>query len=176
MADVGEAGGGLVVGHVEAFITGGRSRRYEPEVRIFEVQNQETNERFTVGIESDDRRFAISLPPGDYRLNRVQINEGPFMSMAQLTAAFSVKSDVVTYLGIWRFGVDSPRYGRMVALSMIQDDGDQSQADTLVRGYYPSVEGRPLVAVIPEPSHIQTRLYEVMPYPRYPRYFQRHVW
>jgi len=33
-----------------------------------------------------------------------------------------------------------------------------------------------VVVLIPEPSHEQARLFEVMPYPNYPRYFRRHWW
>jgi hypothetical protein len=149
---------------------------YEPEVRFFEVEDQQFHARFNVEIKSEDRRFAISLPAGDYRINRVQISEGPFMSMAQLNAVFSVERDGVTYLGTWRFGVDSPRYGRMVALSMVMDPDDRSEADAFLVKQYPGLHGVSITATLPEPSTIETRLYEVMPYPRYPRYFQRHVW
>lgn len=176
MADDSEATKTLVVGRTVAVITGERSRIYGPEVRFFEVEDQQTRTRFNVEVKSDDQHFAIALPPGTYRLNRVQISEGPFMSMAEMNAAFTVTQDVVTYLGTWRFGVDSPRYGRMVVLSMVLDDQDQTEAVTFLKSHYPQEEGRRLTAVLPEPSSAEARLYEVMPYPRYPRYFQRHVW
>lgn len=166
----------LVVGRVVAVVTGERSRMYVPEVRFFEIEEQQTRERFTVEIKSADRHFAIALPAGDYRLNRVQINEGPFTSMAQVNAAFSVEQDVLTYLGTWRFGIDSPRYGRMVVLSMVMDTDDRSQAEVFLAKQYPALQGGPITSVLPEPSTMETRLYEVMPYPRYPGYFRRHVW
>ncbi|MEY4705894.1 MAG: hypothetical protein RL042_2099 [Nitrospirota bacterium] len=166
----------LVFGRVVAVITGETSRMYKPEVRFFDVEDQQSHARFNVEIKSEDRHFAISLPAGDYRINRVQISEGPFMSMAQLSAEFSVERDEVTYLGTWRFGVGSPGYGRMVALSMVMDPDERSQADTFLSKQYSTLHGVSVTATLPKPSTVETRLYEVMPYPRYPRYFQRHVW
>jgi hypothetical protein len=116
------------VGRVLAVITGATNRRYHPQVRFFEVEGLETPKRFKVWIKSEGRPFAIVLPPGGYRLNRVQISEGPFMSMADLAIAFSVGKSPVTYVGTWRFGVDSPRYGRMVVVSMVLDQGETAQA------------------------------------------------
>lgn len=176
VADSAEANKTLVVGRVVAVITGERSRIYGPEVRSFEVEAQQTHERFNVEIKSEDQHFAIALPPGAYRLNRVQISEGPFMSMAEVNAAFTVGQDVVTYLGTWRFGVDSPRYGRMVVLSMVLEEQDEVATAAFLKRQYPREEGRQLTRVLPEPSSAEARLYEVLPYPRYPRYFRRHVW
>src|SRR5215467_3069507 len=105
----------VAVGRAVAVLTGERSRIYGPAVRSFEIQNTKTKERFTVEIQSDDERFILPLTPGDYELIRVQINEGPFLSMAELASTFSVGQEPVTYLGTWRFGVDSPKYGRMVS-------------------------------------------------------------
>lgn len=168
--------GPLVVGRVVTVVTGERGRMYAAEVRFFEIEDQRTHERFTVEIKSKDRYFAIALPVGDYRLNRVQVSEGPFMSMADVSAAFSVSQDRVTDVGTWRFAVDSPRYGRMVILSMVMDGDDRSQTDAFLAKQYPALQGGPITSVLPEPSTMETRLYEVLPYPRYPRYFQRHVW
>ncbi len=176
VVDVADMKGTLAVGRVVAVITGETSRIYGPAVRFFEVEEQQTHQRFTVEINSEDRHFAIALPAGDYRLNRVQISEGPFMSMAQVNAAFSIERDAVTYLGTWRFGVDSPGYGRMVALSMVMDRDDRSETDAFLSRQYPTFQGTPIILHLPEPSNLEMRLYEVMPYPRYPHYFQRHVW
>ena len=118
----------VAVGRAVAVLTGERSRIYEPAVRSFEIQNAKTKERFTVDIQSDDERFILPLAPGDYELIRVQINEGPFLSMAELASTFSVGQEPVTYLGIWRFGVDSPKYGRMVSLSIVNDEADRAEA------------------------------------------------
>jgi hypothetical protein len=46
----------------------------------------------------------------------------------------------------------------------------------MIKEKYPSQEASVVMTVLPDPSESETRLYEVMPYPRYPRYFQRHYW
>ncbi|HEU4684076.1 MAG TPA: hypothetical protein VFS39_06210 [Nitrospira sp.] len=127
-------------------------------------------------VESEDQRFILPIAPGDYELIRVQINEGPFLSIAQLGSTFSVGHDAVTYLGTWRFGVDSPKYGRMLSVSMVSDEEDRADAAEAVKLQYPSLDDGELTTVLPAPAELQTRLYEVMPYPRYSRYFRRHWW
>jgi hypothetical protein len=62
----------------------------------------------------------------------MQISEGPFLSMAQCTGSFVLEPEVMTVLGTWRFGVDSPKYGRQVMVSMIHD-GQESEASPTVR-------------------------------------------
>ncbi len=168
--------GALAIGRAVAVISGDRRRKYEPEVRFMELVNRETKERYNVEIESEDRRFILPLPPGDYELSRVQINEGPFLSMANLSADFSVGRDAVTYLGTWRFGINSPRYGRMVSLSVVSDEKDRAQSMESVTQQFPSLKGDTVVTMLPDPAEMDARLYEVMPYPRYPRYFRRHLW
>lgn len=166
----------VVVGRALTVLTGERSRIYLPAVRSFEILNRQTQERYTVEIQSDDERFVLPLAPGNYELTRVQISEGPFLSMAQLTSTFSVAPGSITYLGTWRFGVDSPKYGRMVLVSMVSDDNDRTQVAASLRETHPSLENAGVETVLPDPSEVQTRLFEVMPYPRYPRYFRRHWW
>ena len=166
----------VAVGRAMVVLTGERSRIYEPAVRSFEIQNRQTNERFMVDIQSDDERFILALGPGDYELIRVQINEGPFLSMAQLNSNFTIGDDPITYLGTWRFGVDSPKYGRMVSISMISDEEDRTRASQSIVLRYPSLDGAVVATVLPDPAEVQVRLFEVMPYPRVPRYFRRHWW
>lgn len=168
--------GSLVVGRVLTVLTGETSRRYLPEVRFFELEDQASQKRFQVEIKSPDQYFAVDLPPGDYRLYRVQISEGPFMSMAHLIMDFSVVADAITYVGTWRFGVDSPRYGRKVIASMSADEEETVRVRDFLNARYSSVQKSSMVERFPQPSHVEARLYEVMPYPRYPRYFRRHWW
>src|SRR4030095_14734888 len=85
----------VAVGRVVVVLTGERSRIYQPAVRSFEIENRQTKERFTVEIESDNERFILPLTPGDYELTRVQINEGPFLSMAQLNSNFTVGQEPI---------------------------------------------------------------------------------
>ncbi|MBX3331329.1 MAG: hypothetical protein KF722_13050 [Nitrospira sp.] len=166
----------LVVGRVITVLTGERSRRYLPQMRFLELEDQDSQQRFQVEIESPDQHFAIDLPSGKYRLNRVQISEGPFMSMANLDMTFSVEAGVITHVGTWRFGVDSPRYGRMVVASVIADHAEAAGARDFLNDQYPTLDRRSIVERLPQPAQMEARLYEVMPYPRYSRYFRRHWW
>jgi hypothetical protein len=166
----------LLVARVLAVITGDRARRFEPEVRQIEMLHIPTGERFNVTPQGQDEVLAVFLPPGRYEINRVQINEGPFLSMAQLSSSLSVEGSAVIWGGTWRFGVDSPRYGRMVLLSMVLEDEARHRAERKIREDYPSLASEPMTAALPLPAETETRLYEVMPYPRYPRYFRRHIW
>ena len=166
----------LVLGRVTTVLTGERKRIYEPILRAFELENQQTHQRFRVDVQSDNEQFALSLPPGTYELSRIQISEGPFMSMAQLSASFTLEQGAITYLGTWRFGVDSPRYGRIVVLSTVVDAGDRGQAEHIVKQKYSARETHEVTTALPDPAQGEARLYEVMPYPRYPHYFQRHYW
>lgn len=176
LADSIQVGDSLVVGRVLTFLTGERSRRYLPEMRFLELEDQDSHKRFQVEIESPDKNFAISLPPGRYRLTRAQVSEGPFLSMADLSMAFTVGASAITYVGTWRFGVDSPRYGRMVGASVLADQAETAGIRDFLIDRYPDLEGCPIVERLPQPSEAEARLYEVMPYPRYPRYFRRHWW
>jgi hypothetical protein len=166
----------LVVGRVVTIITGESQRMYAPELRSFEMINSESQERFKVSVQSADGYFSLSLPAGHYELNRLQISEGPFLSMAQLSASFALKPDVMTFLGTWHFGVDSPKYGRHVVVSMTYDEQDQERARQFVKDTYPTLKTKSSVMLVPEPSHEKARLYEVMPYPHILGYFRRHWW
>jgi hypothetical protein len=168
--------GSVMIGRAVTVLTGARARIYEPALRSFEIQNRITQERFTVELQSDDEEFVVPLSPGEYELTRVQISEGPFLSMAQIASTFVIQNNPITYIGTWRFGVDSPKYGRMVSVSMITDENDREQVAQSVRAAYPSLDEGPIASVLPNPPDLQTRLFEVMPYPRVPRYFRRHWW
>jgi hypothetical protein len=174
--DPTEMTGSLVVGRVVTALTGETSRRYPPEVRFFELEDQASQRRFQVEIESADKYFTIDVPPGRYRLTRVQISEGPFRSMADLSMTFLVEAGAIMYVGTWRFGVESPRYGRMIHAAVIADQTEAIRARDFLNDYYPTFDGRSIVEMLPQPAQMEARLYEVMPYPRYPRYFRRHWW
>ena len=80
------------------------------------------------------------------------------------------------YGGMWRFGVDSPRYGRMVLMSMQMDEESRAFFERKIQVDYPTLTSSPITTVLPLPTEFQTRLYEVAPYPRVSRYFRRHYW
>jgi hypothetical protein len=141
-----------------------------------ELVTQATGKRYNITMEAQDKLFAVFVPPGLYEINRVQISEGPFLSIAQLSATVSLGEGPVVFAGSWRFGVDSPRYGRMLLLSFIPDDEAKLEAKRKIREEFPDLASDPVTTVLPVPTGIEARLYEVMPYPRYPQYFRRHLW
>lgn len=153
-----------------------RGRRYPPSVRFLELVRPGTGERYRIDVRSADTMFVLTLPPGEYRLNRIQINEGPFLSMAEVSATFTVESGQIAYVGTWRFGIDGPRYERMVLLSLIEDDAAKADAEREALKRYPALASYPVESRMPVPSVSESRLHEVMPYPNYPRYFRRHWW
>ncbi|MBK9948009.1 MAG: hypothetical protein IPP12_12595 [Nitrospira sp.] len=87
------------MGRLTTILTGDRSRRFSPAVRFIEVKDEASHKRFQVEINSPDRHFVVHLPSGQYRLTRVQIAEGPFMSMADIAMTFLVDATVMTYVG-----------------------------------------------------------------------------
>jgi len=176
LVDPTQVTGSLVVGRVVTVLTGETSRRYPPTVRFFELEDETSRKRFQVEVRSHDQYFAVDLQPGTYRVNRVQISEGPFMSMADLGSTFIVDPDAIIYVGTWRFGVDSPRYGRNIVTSIIADQEETARVRDFLNDQYPGLDESSMVANLPQPTHVEARLYEVMPYPRYPRYFRRHWW
>ena len=166
----------LVSGRAMALITGDRGRRFEPEVRWLEFMHRQTGERYSATLEAGDKTFVLFLPAGHYEITRVQISEGPFRSIAQLSSSFCIGETSMIFVGTWRFGIDSPRYGRMVLVSMVAEDDTRQEIEQTIRMRYPALGSEILSTVIPSPAETETRLYEVLPYPRYPRYFQRHLW
>lgn len=176
LVDPNEVTENLVVGRAVIILAGDRSRRYSPAVQFLELENQTSHKRFQVEIDSHDRYFTATLPSGTYQLTRVQIAEGPFRSMADVSMTFPVGATAITYVGTWRFGIDSPRYGRMIVVSVVADQSETTQARDFLDGRYPMLKGSSMAETLPLPARVEARLYEVMPYPRYPRYFCRHWW
>ncbi|MGC3974324.1 MAG: hypothetical protein QM771_08100 [Nitrospira sp.] len=166
----------LLIGQVVTVLTGDRARKFEPAVRDIELTDQNAGTRYRVQVDEANKPFAVFVPPGRYEITRVKIHEGPFLSMAHLASSFSVEEGAPVFVGTWRFGVDSPRYGRMVVVSMVLDDEARQQAEQELRETYPVLASSPMVTVLPAPSELQARLYEVAPYPRISRYFRRHNW
>lgn len=171
-----EPGQVLIMGHVVTVLTGERARKFEPAVRDIELLAQPAGRRYRVSIDGDTQRLATFLPPGRYELTRVKIHEGPFLSIAQVSSSFSVQAGPPVFVGTWRFGLDSPRYGRRVAVSIVSDEEARQKAEKEIQETNPDRGGAPPVTVIPEPAEMEARLYEVAPYPRISRYFRRHYW
>lgn len=166
----------LIVGQAVTVLTGEKSRRYLPQVRFLEVENQNLQQRFRIELNSPDQFFVVDVPPGTYRLTRVQISEGPFLSMADLSTEFSVGNGAITHVGTWRFGVGSPRYGRELLFSVTVDPAERERLRAFLKERYEQYSDRSMEENLARPAQEEARLYEVMPYPRYSEYFRRHWW
>jgi len=164
------ADGAVVVGHVMTVLVGPTTRAYVPELRFFELVNTATRDRVRVEVESEDRWFILPLPPGDYELSRLQVSEGGFLAMATLNPGFKVLEGTVTYVGTWRLGIESPQYDRSVLLSAVAESEDAIR-QALVP--YASLQDRSVLTDLLSPAMVETRLYEIPPYPRY-WWFRRH--
>lgn len=174
--DEAEANKPLVMGRTVTVLLGPTTRWYAPAVRFVEVVNEATGERFQIEMEAEDRSFVLAIPAGTYALSRVQVSEGPFMSMADLNMEFTVSAQYITYVGTWRFGIDIPKYGRKILVSMIDDEQTRNDIEHRFIDDHPEWADLPIVTELPRPSMMEARLYEVAPYPRYSRYFRRHWW
>lgn len=64
----------------------------------------------------------------------------------------------------------------MFSLSMEDEVDDRTRATEFLMKTYPSLDKPTVVTVLPNPPILQARLFEVMPYPRYPTYFRRQWW
>jgi hypothetical protein len=162
--------GALVVGHVVTVLIGPTTRPYAPELRFFELINTATQERIRVDVESGDRWFIVPLGPGDYELSRIQISEGAFQATAGLNPGFKVIEGRITYVGTWRLGIESPQYDRSALLSAIEEDREVVRRAMIS---YDSSREYPFSTYLLAPTPIETRLYEVPPYPRF-WWFRRH--
>lgn len=161
----------IVFGKVQASLTGPTTRWYTPQVRFFELMNHSTKERFRVDIESADSPFFLAIPPGEYELVRLQINEGAFRSMAQLNSTFQVNQGGLNYLGKWEVKIHPPTYLRLVDVSV---DTDLEDAKAQVLELHPDLAGLPINSQLPTPKDSETRLVEISPYPRV-WWFCRHL-
>jgi len=163
--------GSVALGRIKVELIGPSSRWYEPEVRFIELYNPTLEMRFRIDIETDKSLFVISLPEGDYHITRVQIGEGAFRGMAELTASFHLDADALNYLGTWTFGVGSPYYDRDIMLTV---SSEMVQAIAEAKMIYQDLPSRPITSNLASPAKSQTRLFEVTPYPRM-RWFQRRT-
>ncbi|WP_447599268.1 hypothetical protein [Nitrospira sp. Nam80] len=170
LAELLPSDGAVVVGHVVTVLIGPTTRPYAPELRFFELINTATQERIRVDVQSKDRWFILPLLPGDYELSRLQISEGAFQATAGLNPGFKVIEGRITYVGMWRLGIESPQYDRSIVLSAIEEDREVVRR---AMGSYQSLRDHPLSIDLLVPATVETRLYEVAPYPRF-WWFRRH--
>jgi hypothetical protein len=75
---------------------------------------------------------------------------------------------VIMVVGLWECMTQLPTVA-----------GDQAEAvrtREFLNNKYPTFDERAMMEMLPQSVQMEARLYEVMPCPRYPRYFRRHWW
>ncbi|HEU4685123.1 MAG TPA: hypothetical protein VFS39_11540 [Nitrospira sp.] len=153
----------LAVGHVQTVLLGPTSRWNLPELRFFEVTQAETGRRVRITVDRADGWFLVPLEAGSYALDRIIFNEGAFQEASQLGLHFDVLANGVTYVGTWRFGLESPHIQRHLVWSRIMEP-DQVVREELRA--WPTLHDQPLLSSPSLPATGETRLYELPPYPR----------
>lgn len=156
------------LGLISVKTTGRYSRGYDTQLRFFHLLNLNTRERFRVDVQSSATAFGLALEPGDYKLIRVQINEGPMMMESHVGFQFQVQPNTMTYLGNWEFDVDTPRTQRMLRLNISQESPDWEEMTLALQ----SQNQETLVVSLPEPRRDEVRLYIVAPMPKISYYYR----
>lgn len=158
----------LVFGYIQVETDGSNPRRYPTNVRFFFLTNAETGERFRIDVNSDSEVFALRLPAGNYSVDRVQFNEGPFMAESHMQIEFYVNPERATYLGVWQFEIETPRTVRLMRLHILEGDPDfpKKFSTNLVS------EHTPIETVLPKPDTFEARVFSVAPIPKV-KYFYR---
>lgn len=92
--------------HQGAHCFDGPSRQaVDPALQIIEVRYRESDKRYRVDVGAGGRLLMFPHPPREYEVVRVQISNGPFLSMAELSIAFHVEPEAVTHSRRWRLAV-----------------------------------------------------------------------
>ena len=164
----------LLFGRVEAFVVPKTTLMYDAQVRFLEIVHRETGARYRIEVDGADKFFSLAVPSGPYEISRVQISEGPFLSMADFAVSFQAGPGPSTSVGIWQFGLETPRHGRMILLSAAKGRQDLDALERDLRAVHYELAEGPLTVATLTPSSAASRLFEVMPYPRVQSYFRRH--
>ncbi len=164
------SGSSLVFGRIASDLSGPSNRRYHPEVRFFEITNRQTRQRYRVDVEAKDSSFYLPLPDGEYEVTRIQIQEGVFRSMAQLSLTFHIEGKGIYDSGYWDVQISSPYYDRKMTISV---SANPDSSKDLSPSDYPELSHLPITSLSLNPEVYEARLFEVVPYPRF-RYFMRH--
>lgn len=160
----------LVFGNIQVKLSGPTNRWFVPQIEFAELYHRDTHERIRIDFKTQQSLFILPLPEGQYELTRVQIAEGGFRSMAQLSSSFRVQNDRMTYVGTWTFEVAPPYYDRAITLTV---SSELTNAVAEMQTKYPDHHEHLVQSALPIPATQETRLFEVVPYPRV-KYFRRN--
>ena len=160
----------ILLGRISTQLTGPTTRYFQPAIQFFEIKHQESGRQYRVDIDAQNAPMVFTLVPGNYILTRIMISEGVFRALANLELSFKLEKNRVNYLGTWEVRVSAPFYNRTIQVGVLSQL-DQTLAD--LRSDNPSLTELPIVSQNLTPSFIETRLFEVAPYPKF-RYFNRH--
>ncbi len=148
--------------------TGSYSRGYQTQLRFFHLLNLGTGERLRVDVQSAAKAFILNLAPGDYEVVRVQFNEGPMMMESHFSLQFQVRPNVMTYLGIWQFDVDTPRTQRMLRTEIFHEQPNWDEIPMMHR----APNRKTMEVFLAKLGSEETRLYTVAPYPKISYYYR----
>ncbi len=158
----------LAFGYIHVETRGPHPRAFPTRLRFFSLTNEETGERFRIDVRSESGVFFMRLPSGQYSIDRVQFNAGPFMSESHVRLKFHVPEKKLAYLGTWRFEVETPRTVRLVRIRILEGDAAFSKKFSADFGS----EQTPIETTLPEPDTFESRVFSVDPQPKV-KYFRR---
>lgn len=158
----------LAFGYMEVQAIGSNPRGSPTNVRLVFLRNIDTQERFRLEIYAHSKVFFVKLPPGSYQVDRIQFNEGPFMMESSPHVQFHVSAEHISYLGVWKFTVETPRTVRLLYTDIIEGTKKfhKTMSSDLERNPLP------IKKVLPLLEKTESRLFSVKPQPRI-RYFNR---
>ena len=158
-----------VFGSIQVKTIGINPRGYATQVRFIALTNTQTHERYRMQVNSDSDVIFLKLPVGEYSVDRVQFNEGPFLGEAHVHFNFHVSPDKTTYLGNWQFELETPRTIRQVQIYL--SEGDPTVLKKVADRMVP--EQSPIETVVPKPDRFVARVYSVAPYPKIKYFYRR---
>ena len=158
-----------VFGSIHVKTIGINPRGYRTQVRFIALTNTQTHERYRMQVNSELDVLFLKLPVGEYSVDRVQFNEGPFLGEAHIDFRFHVSPGKTTYLGNWQFELETPRTIRQVHISLSEGDPTviKKVADIMAS------EQPPIETVVPKPDSFVARVYSVAPYPKIKYFYRR---
>jgi len=158
-----------VFGSIHVKTIGINPRGYTTQVRFIALTNTQTHERYRMQVNSELDVIFLKLPAGEYSVDRVQFNEGPFLGEAHVDFHFHVSPGKTTYLGDWQFELETPRTIRQVRVYLSKGNPTViKKVSDIMASKQPPIE-----TVVPKPDSFVARVYSVAPYPKIKYFYRR---